>query len=174
MRTCGLYFELFPADFLDKRTKILYRIQVLARAPSDAWFSYWDAMSKTQQALVAFDNFKKFLENLIINPQNREMQIYQEYFNCRQKNKESVHTFNACLSALENCISTKSSEKYGTQFLYRLCPELKVHLRRISAIPTIYIELVSVAARLEHSLADEILITQATAKAGGVVSMAKP
>jgi len=92
-------FWLFPGDFATDKIRILHTMQALQGEPAKAWNRYNTAHGIQG---VTWEFFKKFLLNLVENPESYALSITEDYALARQRPNQLVYGFNAYLEQLES------------------------------------------------------------------------
>ena len=72
-----------------------------------------------------YDEFQKFLLNLIANSANRRLQAYERWEKARQRNDQKMIVFKTYLKNLKSYLSDFSEVHRVNIFLAKLKPELK-------------------------------------------------
>jgi len=139
-------FQLFPGDFATDEIRILYTMQALQGEPAKAWNRY-DIAHGIER--VTWEFFKKFLLNLVKDPESRALSIAKDYALARQRPNQSVHDFNAYLEQLECHQELYTVTQQINNLILRLCKSLREDLIKVQSLPDMRDGVLALAQRLE-------------------------
>ncbi|KAL2036420.1 hypothetical protein N7G274_010860 [Stereocaulon virgatum] len=91
-------FLLSPDYFTTEKAKILYCMQSLEGDPATQWRQYF---RKDRVDEYSFEDFARFLLDLVADPVNRRLLAYDRYFNTKQQPGQKASAFKAYLEELE-------------------------------------------------------------------------
>ena len=152
IRDAEVAFRWTPWHFQTDEEKIIYAMPELRGEPRDLWFSYEAEVPASEQT---WQDFTGFLLNLIGDPVNRQIDVAQAYAEASQRSHQSVRTFAAYLSTLENQLPAYNEEHRRSHLFTKLRPELRIAITNVQSVPNTREGLINLAARLETNLRKE-------------------
>ncbi|KAL2036416.1 hypothetical protein N7G274_010866 [Stereocaulon virgatum] len=128
-----IIFLLSPEYFTTERAKILYCMQSLEGDAATQWRLYF---RKDRVDEYSFEDFSRFLLDMVADPVKRRLLAYDRYCNTKQQPGQMVLAFEAYLEELEAHMVPLPEEFRVNMFLSGLRSELKSKILSIGNVPT--------------------------------------
>ncbi|KAL2037831.1 hypothetical protein N7G274_009305 [Stereocaulon virgatum] len=144
-----IIFLLSPEYFTTERAKILYCMQSLEGDAATQWRLYF---RKDRVDEYSFEDFSRFLLDMVADPVKRRLLAYDRYCNTKQQPGQMVLAFEAYLEELEAHMVPLPEEFRVNMFLSGLRSELKSKILSIGNVPTTRESLLALAMMQEKNL----------------------
>ena len=158
VRSMNTAFRMVPEDFQTHEQKIVYAMQFLKGEPKNAWYQYEE---EHPSHIFTFEQYCRFLLDLVEGPVNRQLLFAQEFQDARQGEKQTAQAFDSHLSYLEAQLHPFTEEQRRMNFFTRLRPALRAALTNFQNIPDRRENLVTLATRLETNIKRHDSVTTA-------------
>ena len=132
-REVEIRFLMSPEYFITDQAKVIYCMQSLEGDPNTQWYEYFQAHRSLKG--VTFEFFKLFLLDLIADPVNRRLLVYEKWKATKQRQDQKVLVFKAYLKELEAHLHPFAEEQRANIFLVKLRPELKNKILSTGNVP---------------------------------------
>ena len=142
-------FLLSPEYFTTDRAKILYCMQSLEGDAATQWRQHF---RKEKVDDYSFNDFSRFLLDLVADPVNRRLLAYERLNSAKQQQGQKVSVFKAYLEELESHVAPLSEEFRVNSLLTKLRPELKSKILSTGSVPTTREGLLALAIMQEKNL----------------------
>jgi hypothetical protein len=116
MYKCEVNFRRDPDQFATDELQILYAISLSEGEPLDRWRDH----EKVLPDPASWDEYKTFQENLIIDPENRRLDMERKWREAKQRPYQSVRDFVSYLEGIAPYIDGLNNEKKATHLLLGL------------------------------------------------------
>ena len=151
-RSAEAAFRVSPQYFPDDRVKCAWASQSLRGKPSEAWAAKFQELSYANLEFT-WTQFIEFLENLIVDPENRDLRYAQRMEDAYQRKGQDVKSFAVYLQTLENHLPAAAPVNRRNTFLTKLRPEIRAEINvQGGRTPQDFEELVSFAVRVESGI----------------------
>ncbi|KAI9657507.1 MAG: hypothetical protein M1829_006917 [Trizodia sp. TS-e1964] len=102
---------------------------------------------------TTWNEFTTYLENLISDPANRELDKIQQYLDAKQKKGQTIQQFLAYIDRLESELVYPYSDTVRLgHLLAKLLPEIRKKIMMLGTLPESRTELITVALRIEAQI----------------------
>jgi hypothetical protein len=116
MYKCEVNFRRDPNQFATDELQILYAISLSEGEPLDRWRDH----EKVLLHPASWSDYRAFQENLIIDPENRRLEMERKWREAKQRPYQTVREFVSYLEGIAPYIEGLSNEKKATHFLLGL------------------------------------------------------
>jgi hypothetical protein len=140
----------FSTYVITNKDKILYCMLFLENDVATQWYSRTSNGAKLKSE--TFEEFRKFLLNLVVNSINRRLLVYERWENARQKSNQKIIVFKKYLNKLKTHLLLLLKKHRIYIFLIKLKPNLKVKILDIDNVLDTRDELLAIIIMQKQTL----------------------
>lgn len=144
---CEINFRQDPLQFPTEDLKVLYGVSLCDGEPLDRWREHERQLDQA----VNWKQFKEFLEHLIMDPENRRLDMARRWQEARQRPSQSVKEYVSYLETIAPYIEDLDDKSKGMKLLVTLRKSTFDMITMQPSYPSGYEALQRLAERIEHS-----------------------